>query len=120
MCGYQCMWEKASLPLTAVYRASGLALCVNAFASRAHLQLSASGGGRAQSIGRAIGGRGGSGHGWARIRLWTVGEEAACGGKKELLDVGESSASHSMRRGRCDDECWYCHRRGPRPELQRI
>lgn len=76
--------QKVSLPLTAVDRASGLALCVNAFARRAHLQLSARGGGRLQSIGRSGRRRGGSGHGWgvecggrapwAWIRLMVVGK----------------------------------------------
>jgi hypothetical protein len=71
---------KTSLPLTTVNRASGLALCVQDLAGRAHLQLSArGGGGRVQSIGGAIRGCG-SGHGGTNgARVSSGGWVGICG-----------------------------------------
>jgi hypothetical protein len=96
-----------SLPLTTVDGASRLALCVKNLAGRAHLQLSARiGGGRVQSIGGAIRGRG-SGHGGtdgARVSsvggtgIVVVGAGAIGGGERATGSRGESSAGHSMRR----------------------
>jgi hypothetical protein len=92
----------AGLPLTSVDGASRLALCVKNLAGRAHLQLSARiGGGRVQSIGGAVRGRG-SGHGGtdgARTGIVVVGA-GAIGGEGERASGwrGESSAGHSMRR----------------------
>jgi hypothetical protein len=80
---------KTSLPLTTVDRATRLALCVKALASRAHLQLSARvGGGRVQSIGGAVRGRS-SGHGG------TDGARVSSVGGSGIVVVGRSD-----RRGR--------------------
>lgn len=56
---------RRGFPLAAVDGASRLALNVNAFDRRGHLQWSARAGGRVQSIGRGNSwSRSGSGHGW--------------------------------------------------------
>jgi hypothetical protein len=79
-----------SLPLTTINGARRVALCVKSLARRAHLQLSARvRGGRVQSIGGAVRGRG-SEHGetedaressWAGRDLWLWAERAVCGGE---------------------------------------
>jgi hypothetical protein len=68
VCVYVCGQDRAvaeSSPLGGVDGASGLALCVNSLCRRCHVQFRAGGRGVVvQSIGSAVGGRGG-GHGWS-------------------------------------------------------
>lgn len=95
----------ASLPLATVNGTSRLALCVEDLARRAHLRLSARvGGGRVQSIGGGVRGRGSEHGGTGLLRGWTRGLVAVCGcGRKERSGGGRcdqlgggSSAEHSM------------------------
>jgi len=107
--------ESKRLPLTAVDGAAGLSLWVDAFACCAHLQLPARVGGLVQSIGGAIRGRGGSGHGWARrarassvawIGVWV--REGAMGGR--MSDGrGEAGAPTRWVRAAQDTQCWSRH-----------
>ena len=107
------------LPLTTINGACGLALCVKDLARRAHLRLSARiGGGRVQSIGGAVCGRG-SGHGGDRRRAGELvggpgfvvvgGRSDLRGGKGDQL-AGESSAGHSMGRRVLEEAHRDCRR----------
>lgn len=68
-----------SSPLGGVDGASGLALCVNSLRRRGHVQFRAGGRGVVvQSIGSAVGGRGG-GHGWSVAAAVQVDNNACTG-----------------------------------------
>lgn len=90
--------ERGSLPLTTVNGASGLALCVKDLGSRAHLQLSAGGGGRrVQSIGGAIRGCcSGHGESW-RDAAWGVWEQVRAAGRQGLPAGRKEQRKRSMR-----------------------